>query len=111
MKKKRTKGELLEHYAEREPTAFYQFDGWHLGVGHGDDVMHPDEEGDCLASGTTYELMHGADVRVLVKRGMAPEIAAQLLEKLTSWIRRDGFEFHEEQFLSSGPPEDDEVPF
>jgi len=53
------KQSLLDKYASREPKPFRQFDGWLSG----DAIMGPDDEGHCLFSCQTWELMHGADIR------------------------------------------------
>lgn len=85
---KKTKGELLEHYAGKDPTAFYQFDGF-AGV-HGDDVLRPDDDGDSIMGGGTYELMTGAyAVRVLVTRGTPEAVAVRLLKKIRKSIKRN----------------------
>lgn len=82
-----TKERLLSHYREREPTALRQYDGF---LNHfGESVMHPDVDGDCLASTSTLELMR-SDVRVLIKREVSAAEAVRLLHKIALWIERDG---------------------
>ncbi len=84
----KTKTELLSHYAKKDPRAFRQFDGFQ--VGSGDDVMRPDDDGDCLMGASTCELMTGADVRVLIPADTASADAITLLRKIITWIERDG---------------------
>ena len=85
-RREQLKRELLEHYATREPKAFYQYEGI-LGV-HGD-VM-ADGDGDGLESSTTHELAYGSAVRVLVAAETSAADADRLLKKIRRWIRRDG---------------------
>ncbi len=78
---KKTKTELLEHYATREPKPFVQIDGW-LG---GDDVIKSDDDGRGMSLGFTTELMEGADVRLLIKPDSDPtEIVALLHNAIKS---------------------------
>ncbi len=83
------KQELLAHYAAREPKEFYQFDGFNYPTGmmgyRGD---HEDADGDELYCGRTYELMHGATVRILITPNTSKEDAVRLLKKLTAWIEK-----------------------
>ena len=80
--KKPTRDELLAQYARREPVAFVQIDGF-AGVPPQDDVMRPDEDGDAVMLGETFELMSGAyAVRVLVTRGTDATTARRLLRKI-----------------------------
>ena len=82
------KGELLAKYCERAPTAFLQFDGFFPGIGNYDPIVTPDSEGDCLFGGDTWELMHGADVRVLIKHPLGRTDALRILSKITAWVNR-----------------------
>lgn len=54
----------------------------------GDDMMHPDDEGDCVSAMGTVELMHGATVRVLIPHDADPRVAARQLKKLAKWFKR-----------------------
>jgi hypothetical protein len=83
-----TKQKLLDKYANREPTPFEQFDGFYVNDG-GDDIMRPDDEDHCLFSSDTWELMHGADVRVLVSRDTPREQVGPLIRKLAAWIANE----------------------
>lgn len=80
---------LLNHYAQREPTHFAQIDGFYVGIECDDDDMRPDDDGDCIMGGATYELMRGAEVRVLVKYGTSATQAIRLLKKITAWLEQD----------------------
>jgi len=84
---RQTKKRLLDKYATKQPTEFTQYDAF-VNL-PGDDVMHPDADGDALCSIDTVELMSGiADLRVLIPKG-APidgEKAAILLKKMAEWI-------------------------
>ena len=85
----KTKDELLKHYSNREPHLFYQMDGFFEPDG-GDDVMHPDDDGDCLCSSETCELMTGiTSVRVLITPATDKKTAIRQLEKIIDWIKRD----------------------
>jgi hypothetical protein len=88
------KAKLLKKYSEREPTPFYQFDGFY-DCPEGDCVMDPDLDGHCLFGGETWELMRGTGgVRVLVNSGANGREVVSLLQKITElveWsIRKDG---------------------
>jgi hypothetical protein len=84
--KKATKAELLARYAEKIPCRFAQFDVF-TNQGGGDDVMRPDDDGDCLFSGLTTELMTGLyAVRVLVTEGTPTSEALRALQKITAWV-------------------------
>jgi len=83
------KGDLLEHYAGKEPCAFRQYDGFF--VGGGDDVLRPDADGDSLCSSTTMELMTGCpEVRVLLSPRCTYDQALRLLKKIRRLIKEDG---------------------
>jgi hypothetical protein len=86
------KAKLLEHYGQREPKLFYQYDGFIMDPNSHDCVMHPDEDGDCIMGPMTWELMAGADVRVLIpaRDKPTPQRAAQILRKIAMCIERDG---------------------
>ena len=90
------KQKLLDHYAERDPHSFVQYDAF-IDV-EGDpkySMMYPDDEGDCVLSGVTQELMTGAyAVRVLITPGTSPEKARDLLHKIAGYVAKDGFAFH-----------------
>ncbi len=86
---RQAKKELLEHYEERNPKLFHQYDGHD--VGGGDDVMHPDEDGHCIMSSDTYELMYAADVRVLISPGTTRETTVTLLNKIKDFIQSNDY--------------------
>lgn len=91
---KNRKETLLRHYATEEPTEFYQFDAYH-------DNLPPDE-GDELSRITTWELMGGFAVRVLIGKGTNKEEAIRLLLKITESIVSSGLEDPEGSKESSG---------
>ena len=77
----------LGHYAGTPPKHFLQLDAFYCAGP--DDVMHPDAEGDSLTASGTVELMHGADVRVLIPHGADPKVAVRQLKKLAKWLQRN----------------------
>lgn len=84
-----TKDQLLTKYRDREPKLFVQYDGFNPPT-HvcGDDGI--DSDGHEIWGGLTYELMHGAQVRVLVEPMAANGDVVVLLRKIADWIERDG---------------------
>jgi hypothetical protein len=84
--KEPTKEELLEKYASRPVTHYQQFDAF-LGVEPGDPVVVPDEDGDALMGGQTYELMRWTNgPRVLVPDVYEPADIARALRKIADWV-------------------------
>ncbi|CAN5459994.1 hypothetical protein BH20ACI3_BH20ACI3_41880 [soil metagenome] len=78
--KKPTRDELLARYARREPVAFVQIDGF-SGVPL-EDVMTPDQEGDAVMLGETFELMSGVyAVRVLVTYFVAIRLLSRFIRQ------------------------------
>jgi len=85
---RKTTDELLKHYAAgREPKKFFQIDGWYSLKGDG--VVTTDENGHAMTGSVTFELMHGADVRILIDPSTPPSEAAALLRKAANWLDRD----------------------
>ncbi len=87
---KPTKEQLLERYAapQRVVRRFYQYDGFLLPDG-GDDILIPDDDGDVLSAGVTFELNASEQpVRVWVHESTAPADAVRLLRKVAAWIER-----------------------
>ena len=84
----KAKKDKLLHYTERDAKEFFQFDAF-TAIGDGDDIIRPDDDGDCLCSGTTTELMFGADVRVLVAPDTSKIEAIRVLKKIKEWIDKD----------------------
>ena len=70
------KGELLAHYANKEPHLFQQWDG------NFDFDMFADGDGDSLTCGTTWELREGMDVRIQILDGTKKADAVRILKKL-----------------------------
>jgi hypothetical protein len=85
-KMERVKTELLKKYESRKPNLFIQYDGFHLPSG-GDDIMVPDDKGYWCSSNLTYELMGGANVRVLICPNTPKENVLELLEEIMGFIK------------------------
>ena len=82
----------MKHYATREPQKFEQFDAWWFCEDereYGDISGDPDDDGVQMSRGSNYELMHGADVRVLIKPNVAIDKAVLMLRKLADVLERD----------------------
>lgn len=87
--KSKSKEQLLEHYACKEPTPFIQFDGFDMGPDSDDCVMHADDDGHCIMSCETYELMMSCPtVRVLIPAGVGitPATASAILHKIADIV-------------------------
>ena len=82
------RSELLAKYVDKPVTRYTQFDGFI--DAEADSFVHPDEDGDALFSGTTYELM-GFDygVRVLIPDNISAVAAARALTKIAEWVEED----------------------
>lgn len=97
----------LEHYANRKLTDFFQFDCF---CGNSPDSHpKPDENGMCVFSGETQELMSGAyDVRVLIARRKVQNKAevVQAIRKVADWI-----ESNEKSMIASCLREEESTPF
>ena len=92
---------LLRKYYDRDPQLFRQFDGW-AAIGNVDEQRLPfiahgrpyekcgfplDADGDMLyGQNWTYELMVGADVRMLVSHDGARQRACQILRQCVSTL-------------------------
>ena len=88
IKREVTKGDLLEHYAGKEPKPFIQYDCFV--DAKPDDVMSPDADGDGLFCLDTHELMYGSSVRVLITPETSRGDAIRALRKIRKWIKDDG---------------------
>ena len=78
----RVKENLLRRYAEREPKRFCQLD---LDI---DDIV-TGGEGPSLTSGATIELMHGCDVRILIRPDLDPKMAVKLPRWAADSVERE----------------------
>lgn len=85
-----SKKEKLKHYAGKELNSFIQFDGWYFEDKQGDSNFKPDSDGDCLSGRETFELMNGADVRILIPENTPRDIAIRLIGKIARWIETSG---------------------
>ena len=98
MTQRKTKMELLKHYAQYEPKAFIQFDGFDWP----DDCLSNSQTGLATFRMETWELMNGSDVRILINPRTDREKALQILHELTAWIERDedslvwGMNYHDQ---------------
>ena len=102
----KAKKDKLLHYAGRDAKEFFQFDAF-VGVKSGDDIVRPDEDGDCLLSGTTTELMFGASVRVFIAPDTSQIEAVRALKKIKEWVEQDADALNNDKL--HGMP--DEIPF
>ena len=85
----RTKGKCLAKYAERKPKLFYQIDGWGPDAA-GDSVIDPRSSGEGMTAGSTWELMRGSPVRILIADDYTDhELIADIITQAAEWIRRD----------------------
>jgi len=89
--------EKAKHAITGDVHAFTQYDGFML-EHDGDCVMHPDEDGDCLMSTSTFDLRHsGSDlaVRVQIHKGTSHADAVRLMKKLTKWVEKSADDLDE----------------
>ena len=84
-----SRGDLLDHYTNRKPKFFHQFDGFLRQEGGYQCLGTPDDDGDMLMAGATHELMDGADVRVLIPITTTHYAAERLLQKIIDWLQRE----------------------
>ena len=79
----KTKKEMLDHYAEKEPMLFKQYDGFYDENKRWDDITPPDYDGDNITSQKTCELMSGSpEVRVLISPQTKRKDTIRLLLKI-----------------------------
>ena len=86
-----TQEELLTKYRRKQPTPFVQFDAF-VGIPNDEEdcIMHYDSDGHCMFGGMIrHELMHGANVRVLVRPSTSARDVVAMLEKIAEWIKTD----------------------
>jgi hypothetical protein len=88
-----THEELLRGYESKPVTHCHEIDALE-GVEPGDAFIVPDEDGDALLKGDTYELMRLHDgVRVLVSDAASAESAARLLRKVADWVEEGALDW------------------
>jgi hypothetical protein len=114
---KALKERLLADAATKDVHHVYQFDGFALSPGEGDDgLMRPDQDGDVLNSGRSAELRRsGADlaVRVHIHEGTDRARAIRLLKKITAWLESDPTMLRPEHYshgFDASEPEDAGTP-
>lgn len=91
-----SKAELLAKACDCEPTMFHTIDGW---INERPDDLDPDS-GVRLASMISYQLMYGADVRVLMRPDLDRESRLRLLQQVLQVERQVGWEYLEENAAS-----------
>ena len=74
---------ILKKYAERDPKRFCQIDLWAEGI------FEIGDDGPSITNGSTIELMHGSEVRVLIRPDLDPMMAARLLRLAGDSIEQD----------------------
>jgi hypothetical protein len=97
---RKTKDEILQHYATKEPKRFVEYDAFDWPdssdfFGHyiWPTVSDPGPEaGPCLASRVTWELMRGAQVRVLIDPEADRDTICRLLRRVLIDIEDGGME-------------------
>jgi len=78
------KAQKIEHYHERQPALFCQVDAFHTGA---EDDDGPGERGfEVYGNMTTWELMHGSDVRVLIRATVTKAVAERGLAEISRAI-------------------------
>jgi len=95
---KPSKETLLRHYANphKKVQRFFQLDCF-IDQPEYDDVMKPDEDGDCLMGGVTNELRTCGEelaVRIQIHEKTDPKTAIRLLKKALSWLETDEIFFN-----------------
>lgn len=80
------KAELLVHYSQREPVEYKQYDAF-TDPGHFDDYARPSEDGVAYSSHKTKKLMHGSNVRVLIRHDTSDAEALKALEGILFWLK------------------------
>ena len=84
----RIKGECLAKYSERKPTLFFQIDCWGPNAA-GDSIIDPHSSGKGMTAGSTWELMHGSPVRILIAEDYTDQkLLADMITEAAEWIRR-----------------------
>jgi hypothetical protein len=79
----KTKDELLRHYAARTPKRFVQVDGFYWPGGD----MFADKDGFAIFGSETWELMVGADVRILIDPEADPSTVYGLIKRAADNVR------------------------
>jgi hypothetical protein len=105
---KPTRDELIADYTTKAIRKFAQLD-LHLHV-EDDDMMHADDDGDCLMCGVSYDFGNFDGVRVRFPAGTPPADVTRALRKLLAWA--EDMERHPDQdewVLSEAPEPPDEL--
>lgn len=85
------KQKLLEDAAQKPIHRFVQFDVFQRIEDGGDDIVTPDQDGDCVFGGGTphHELNITNELRVMVPEGRTAEEVIRGLQKIIEWIKSD----------------------
>ena len=83
------KGECLAKYADRKPKLFLQIDCFGPDAA-GDSVIDPDCTGKGMMAGSTWELMCGTPLRILIADDYTDhELLANMITQAAEWVRSD----------------------
>ena len=77
---------LLADYTTKAMRRFAQFDV-HFNTAD-DDMLHPDEDGDALMGGLSYDFGNFDGVRLRFPAGMPQEYAIRAARKLAAWLEQ-----------------------
>jgi hypothetical protein len=96
-----TKGELLEHYCNKKPNEFTQYDAF-VGEKWHDDIITPNPKtGVAVMCGQTTELMGGGGgIRVLIHKEVTKMEALRGLKEIFETIKRNKHPNDESLYLS-----------
>lgn len=79
---------LIEAASSKPIRKFIQYDVFQH-VTPGDPIVDPDQDGDCLMEGKTYELRNTGILRVYVPAGSDPVDIIRGLNKVITWIKSE----------------------
>jgi hypothetical protein len=86
-KKQYLKKQLLKEAERKKSRFFHQVDGFVANM-LADSLIHPDEDGDLIVTGNTWELINSDnEVRVLFHQDGKPEDVIRLLEKILKFLK------------------------
>ncbi|RPJ06128.1 MAG: hypothetical protein EHM36_07370 [Deltaproteobacteria bacterium] len=83
-----TKKEIMEKYQAREPRLFVEIDALKV-AGNEANLMRPDEDGFWFQARPSYELMDGADLRILINPQTDRKDAVSMLNKVVRRLDQD----------------------
>lgn len=109
---RKLKGRLLLEASQKDPHAYYQFDGF-LNT-QADCVFSPDQDGDALFAGVTPELRSGGvPVRIQILAGTKKKDAVRVAKKLVRWMKKADWKEWKQQAadMAKSPKPQDEMVF